>query len=213
MSDHPNVPDVIDRRSALKKAVVAGGIVWSAPLITSQVANAAGFCTPKCAPTSNTLTGTTALYCTSTGDKWAVITFRANGTCPCGGSPVVCIDPPSTWAKGGAQAFASSVCPGDPRLTLPIAPNQIVVSKDNTNGALGNGTYTSQAVRVAIGCRDRDGDYLWSVCSYSVSFAFQPANGPCSQGTNVGGATATPIDGSCTTACTTGPGCPIAYTC
>ena len=40
-----------DRREALKKAAVAGGIVWAAPMIMSSPARAqATPCTPKCAP-------------------------------------------------------------------------------------------------------------------------------------------------------------------
>ena len=43
-----------DRREALKKAAVAGGIVWAAPMIMSSPARAqATPCTPKCAPTDS----------------------------------------------------------------------------------------------------------------------------------------------------------------
>jgi hypothetical protein len=40
-----------DRREALKKAAVAGGIVWVAPMIVSSRVSAQAVCTAKCAPT------------------------------------------------------------------------------------------------------------------------------------------------------------------
>lgn len=143
------------------------------------------------------------MFCTDTGEKWAQVTLNPSGTCPCAssGAPTVCIQAPAVWAKGGATEFAETAC---------ISGGTILVRKQG-NGALGNGTYTGTAT-IGIGCRDRNGDFAWSVCSYTIVFTFAPANGPCSATTNVGTAVFTLVAGSCTTACTLTSNCPFTPT-
>lgn len=204
----------IDRRAALKKAAVAGGIIWSAPLIASSVVDAQAItCTPKCAPTQAAgLNASVGLYCTSSGDKWAQLTLLPNsgtgvGTCPCSGASTMkfCVEPPSFWDKGNSQNFAITVCSNG---------GVLVITKPNQGGALGKGDYTTSApAKVAVGCPDRTGHISWQVCSYDINFSYDPGDGPCSQTANVGSGGAKLVADSCYTYCT-GPGveCPFTTT-
>src|SRR5262245_1311588 len=96
MSDTIERPG-FDRREALKKAAVAGGIAWATPMIISSVAHAqAPPCTPKCAPNGSQFTFT------ATGMKLpcqpgippgqqavrvqVTVTATARSTCPCTGA-------------------------------------------------------------------------------------------------------------------------------
>lgn len=203
--------DGMDRRDVIKKAAVAGAIVWAAPVVTSQVASAqAPTCTPKCKSVTAVLKAQVSLYCERSGGKWAqlVLSSTAETACPCGGEPVFCVEPPRLWDKGNSRGYAESVC-------NVLDGGRILIRKSG-GGALGDGTYKSGStpVKVAVGCRDRSGRITWQVCDYSIEFTFHPGNGSCSKPDNVGEATVSRTETACEIVCTAGNvSCPFTKTC
>jgi hypothetical protein len=177
----------IDRRSALKKAAIAGTVAWTAPMILSETAHAVdlvGACTAKCAPNPTiNVSPSTALICNTNGAKWAQLTFSVAGiVCPCA-------------AGGAGSSFLGanvSPQPAEVKSVLYNAQTNVgaVVIGGSGQGALGNGTYQA-AINFCVQCNDRSNppDVISRRCTTLVQFTFQPANGPCSQAANVGTAT------------------------
>ena len=92
-----------DRREALKKAAIAGGIVWAAPVIASSKASAQEACTLACAPTASsadiTIFGTKGpcIAGAPAGQQRRIFTINdvtvdSGAVCPCGGTATV------TWS-------------------------------------------------------------------------------------------------------------------
>jgi hypothetical protein len=177
----------IDRRSALKKAAIAGTVAWTAPAILSETAHAVdlvGACTAKCAPNPTiSVSPTTGLVCNTNGAKWAQLTFSVSGiVCPCG-------------AGGAASSFLGANVTPNPAEVKSIQYNAqtnigTVIIGGSGQGALGNGTYQA-AINFCVQCNDRSNppDIISRRCTTVVQFTFQPADGPCSQAANVGAAT------------------------
>lgn len=192
-----------DRRSLLKKAAVAGSIVWIAPTIMASPANAA--CgTPKCAPVGTVqLTVTARDACNGesvagvpTGNKIAIFTVGVTQTvnCPCdAGLPIVVIGtPPTSWAK----LVACGLYDAEYAKGVKVSDNQFALYK---SGALGNGFYVPNGnFCVSVGCKDRTGNTTYRKCTYTICLDYSPA-GSCSMIGNVT-VTATPF-GPCTTSC------------
>jgi hypothetical protein len=177
-----------DRRSALKKAAVAGAVAWTAPMVLSSRASAAGdgFCTPKCDPETTPVLLAGCAYCLDSNSKVPKLTLGVDGEGDCG-------------ACGGTATFGFSIAspflfqkdekgPSNyiGQLLVP-GGNELIVSQANES-TLGNGLYTSTsgALVVTSTCTDRNGDVVVLACSYGISFFYQPANGSCNQGNQVG---------------------------
>ena len=128
----------IDRREALKKAAVAGGIVWSAPLITtSPVAAQTAVCTLKCAPEPGNPDLSVFTYCDTPGAKWAEIRITKDlVTCPCGGDGTLVGDPVFTPFSGNPtpQVFDFG----------STATYYFIIIKGPGAGALGQGLIASR---------------------------------------------------------------------
>lgn len=84
----------VDRRQAVKRAAVAGAVVWSAPVVLSSRAQAMdGTCTPKCFPVAGQatlprITGT----CEPRPRRGTIVLSNVNPapvSCPCGGDAVL----------------------------------------------------------------------------------------------------------------------------
>lgn len=177
----------IDRRSALKKAAIAGTVAWTAPVILSETAHAVdliGACTAKCAPNPTfTLQPTTGLICNSNGAKWAGLTFSVPlPVCPCGAG------------GGSATVLGASVTPQPAEVKSVQFDQQtntgLITIGGQGQGALGNGSYQA-AINFCVQCNDRSNppDVISRRCTTVVNFTFQPADGPCSTQANVGAAT------------------------
>jgi hypothetical protein len=138
----------IDRRSAIKKAAVAGALVWATPVILSGTAYAGVF-TPKCVPPTPT-SGTTAStpQCNDDVDLSGDITITLATTCPCGGTYQVCAK------KTGASSSAGT-------FTVPFH-----VTKTGSGGTWVDQAGT-QSGKVAVSCADGSGDRQWSIYNYS----------------------------------------------
>lgn len=94
MDDHIGVAQ-LGRRNALTKGVIAGAVVWSAPVVPSTTASAQdGSCTPKCRPQgAPLLTVATSVVCDD-GFPQVVVNGTISVdlspvTCGCGGEPVL----------------------------------------------------------------------------------------------------------------------------
>jgi hypothetical protein len=195
----------LDRRSMLRKAAVAGAVVWTVPTILADPAHAA--CgTPKCAPTSFTIPiingrdacNNEAIPNVPTGNKVALffLSLPASVTCPCGGTAQIKIgDPPANWAKlnfcgSFDTTYANAVKVNDTTFAL---------YKD---GALGNGFYVPQgSFCVSVGCTDTHGQLTWRRCTYSVCLSYSPA-GSCASLSVV---TVSSSNTNCVTSCTACP--------
>jgi hypothetical protein len=177
----------IDRRSALKKAAIAGTVAWTAPVILSETAHAVdliGACTAKCAPNPTfNLQPNTGLVCNSNGAKWAALVFSVpTAVCPCG-------------AGGGASSVVSTNVQPQPAEVKSVQFDQqtnvgTIIIGGSGQGALGNGSYQA-AITFCVQCNDRSNppDVISRQCTSLINFTFQPATGPCSQAANVGPAT------------------------
>jgi hypothetical protein len=174
-----------DRRSAIKKAAVAGALVWTAPVVLSSKAAAIDFipgttCTLKCLPNPNvSINANTQLYCTGAGRKWAQINFTVNQTvCPCGGG-------------GSSVAYGGLVSPNPADIKEisydPGTNTGFVRVGGMGSGALGDGNYALR-ILYCVQCFDRDGDTLSRLCQVDVAFTFHPGDGNCSLPGNVGDA-------------------------
>jgi hypothetical protein len=174
----------LDRRSALKKAAVAGAVAWTAPTILSSEAHAVeliGACTAKCAPNPTiAVGGTSFLFCNTNGAKWVRLTFSVSGiVCPC--------------EVGGAAAsfLGGDVSPNPAEVksvTYDAGTNTgSIIIGGSGNGALGNGSYEA-ALNFCVQCNDRSNppDVISRRCTTLIDFTFQPADGPCSDAANVG---------------------------
>jgi hypothetical protein len=138
-----------DRREALKKAAVAGGIVWAVPVIMSSPARAqAPPCTPKCAPdtTAFSFAGTTVrkLGCTDpnapNGQEQYIIeasvVVTATATCPCSG-------------------------------TAPTFSGTFVFQFTSPNP--GRTAFTGTGGQITVTCTDIDGSVISRTCQFSVA--------------------------------------------
>lgn len=109
-----------DRRALLRKGVAAGAIVWSAPLITSAVADAAdGTCTPKCLPNLTGIGGPNtngSLQFFPSRCRYNIVLTPAV-TCPCGGTPT---NPTWTWST---SPTGSNPTPGQTPILTFVSTN------------------------------------------------------------------------------------------
>ena len=166
-----------DRREALKKAAVAGGIVWAAPMIMSSPARAqATPCTPKCAPdtTAFSFAGTTVtkLGCVDpnapAGQEQYIVqasmVVTATTTCPCTGT---------TPTFSGTLVF---------QFTSPNPGRQAFIG---TGGQL------------IVTCTDIDGSVITRTCQFSVSVVI---TGNCQPQTGIKRFVSAALTG-CTTTC------------
>ena len=179
----------LDRRSALKKAAIAGAIVWTVPTIVSSPALAAGtVCTPKCAPTTFVVSTPSVVgYCPSSGNKAAKVSLRVNaggGTCPCmfnGATvtPASCLTIPKVWRKDGTgQSVIVGTATPEPDYTVAF-----YVGKDS--GSLGQGIWTNDdALTYWVTCKDKNGDLISTGCDYRLQFYFDPS-GQCGAPSNI----------------------------
>ena len=89
MSEHESTGSTFDRRSALKKAAVAGAVAWTAPVVLSSGASAMdGTCTPKCLPAVGSSLTWAGTGCQ--GNSVLTLQYRySTPTCPCGGDAVL----------------------------------------------------------------------------------------------------------------------------
>ena len=177
-----------DRRSLIKKAAVAGTLVWAAPVVLSSKAAAVDFipgtnCTLKCLPNPNiSIDANTMLYCPGPGRKWAQINFTVNeAVCPCGGG-------------GSSVAYGGSVSPNPADIKQisydPGTNTGFIRVGGMGTGSLGDGTY-NLTILYCVQCQDRDGDTLSRLCSVQITFEFHPGDGNCSIPGNVGPAVLT----------------------
>ncbi|CCH72302.1 exported hypothetical protein [Nostocoides australiense Ben110] len=181
-----------------RRATLATGsaavVAWSTPLVVSTEANAAITCTPKCAPASpRTPLFTLVRYCPTNGQKWLYIYGQVpqGATCPCI-APGTGGNTPSVVVQAGPffDTNNSGVCTGGAALIVQNFPNGTTEPSSGTalpggfllrksgGGAVGSGCIYG-CVRVAIGCKDRTGDVIYSYCDMKVNFTSTPANGSC----------------------------------
>lgn len=209
MSDHElsgvaDAADRMNRRSALKKAAAAGAVVWTAPLLLSEPALAAGTtCTPKCKPGGFTaLQGTVDGFCPSPGNKAARVSLRVAGTgatCPCltngvAIAPTTCIKLTDIWRKDGTGQDVTVAT------TTPAAGYTQGFYVAKPGGSLGQGLWVSDdQFKFAVTCQDRDGNKISTVCRYVIGFNFDPA-GNCGTPSNLSLSPA-----GCVTACFDNP--------
>lgn len=184
----------IDRRSALKKAAVAGAVAWTAPMVlSSKVSAGDGFCTPKCDPeTAPALLGGCA-YCYDSNSKIPKLTLGVAGAGDCGAcggtaTTTFSLSSPFLFQKDGTGPahYIGSL--------TGAANNELLVAQANFS-TLGNGVYTSTSggLITTSTCTDRNGDKVVLTCTYGLSFFYQPANGAC------GGAQAPAVVPGCST--------------
>lgn len=149
----------------LRKAAVAGGIAWTAPVVASSRAGAASACTPKCQPSAPTVTATPVKRpCAITpptvppSDQFVVIdvTVSATATCGCSGAAVV-----------------------------SVSPSSFVATKPTVGGGIFEADYP---ITVTLHCVDRDGDTIRTICPGTVHLFHQ---GNCNNTTAGPSATAT----------------------
>jgi hypothetical protein len=164
----------LDRRSALKKAAVAGAVAWTAPTILSHTAHAAPGegCTPKCLPAGTPQFVTNPID-TCGGTYVVRFPLQLTGgsvTCPCGGAPIARVLTATTLGA----------------LSTTIAGNVVVVSFTRR----ARGAFRTN-ISVEATCVDRSGDACESgVCTGAITYTIigNPGN-DCAQtnvvGTNV----------------------------
>jgi hypothetical protein len=173
-------PGGIDRRSALKKAAVAGAVAWTAPMVlSSRVSAGDGFCTPKCDPDTAPTVLSGCAYCLDGNSKVPKLTLGVEGVgaCgACGGTSVTrfSLNTPFAFQKNGSgnsDFFGTLSGAGG---------NELIVAQFN-NSTLGNGLYTSTSggLVTTSTCTDRNGDEVVLTCTYGITFFYQPANGAC----------------------------------
>jgi hypothetical protein len=138
-----------DRREALKKAAVAGGIVWAAPMIMSSPAQAQQPpCTPKCAPET-------------TAFSFAGTTVRKLG----------CVDPnaPAGQEQYIVQASmvvtATTTCPCTQ--TAPGFTGDFVF--EFTSPAPGRQAFAGTGGEITVTCTDIDGSVIARTCQFTVA--------------------------------------------
>jgi hypothetical protein len=147
-----------NRRSALKKAAVAGAVVWTAPVLLSDSAQAVqllpGGCTAKCAPIVDAVdlvvTGSKGA-CDDTAPGQVIREFNitsvtlgaASGSCPCGGAEAVVTFTPET------------------------------ITYIDPLGNQGNRTDVNVgSVSVTFGCTDRVGNTIETTCEAQILASF-----------------------------------------
>lgn len=165
MDDHcaPGVPTKVDsapgmdRRSALRKAAVAGAVAWSAPMISSTVQAAGGndICTPKCAGTP--FVCFRYLESSSPGpcDTWEMFSMDlfSVANCGCGGSTAGgCLILPGSWSFDNGSTAAIET---DGGFTVTGLPTNIVLTSTNT-------------LEARMFCVDRKGDRVWTYSTYNL---------------------------------------------
>jgi len=92
----------MDRRDALRKAAVAGTIVWTAPVVLDRSVGAQTACTPKCGPPDAQqpqVTITLARACDDAAQErvWTLVEVELGSVinCPCGGTTALqLVSPP-----------------------------------------------------------------------------------------------------------------------
>lgn len=177
----PTIPrETTDRRSMLKKAAVAGSIVWAAPVIHSTSASAM-YCTPKCRPDRVPPNVIGCNYCAPKGSQFVknaglILSPGGSGTCPCDSQ-----NPTITVAITAGLTF-DKVGTGASGFSSFVSGNVLVV--EGTGASLGQGTYKSASAGVIITttCIDRDGDTVGLRCFYGLQFRYQPSGGSCTTG-------------------------------
>jgi hypothetical protein len=129
MAETPNetsgaLTDPMDRRSALKKAAAAGAIVWTAPMILSSKAVAAGGGTANCRPE---ITVSCIEYDCQQGGKFMPGIKVEASPCPCG---TTATPPPTVCVKYMGHTFIgdASVAYGSPTTCGPQSPPDIILS-------------------------------------------------------------------------------------
>lgn len=150
---------VTGRRDLLRRAVTAGAVGWTAPVILTSAVAHAGVFSPKCAPGT---VGASASFVRTACDRTSAtlqITITFSGLCPCGGGAFWCTrkNSPTPAVTGTTSSLAFSV----------------------TLAAGGTITITG---KVALGCIDRDNDRQYAV--YDWSMTASDNNQPCNQTTN-----------------------------
>lgn len=169
MSEASHSKSGIDRRSALKKAAVAGAVAWSAPTVLSSRVQAVDFvpgttCTAKCSPTGEVGIVGTAVGCGCgpgapggqpvTGRITGGPTVVSTLTCSCGGTAKALLCTPSS-----GDCFEVREKPGN--INLP-----------------GDSVFP---VSVYVSCVDRSGDTVWKFYRTVAGASIKP--GSC-QGTD-----------------------------
>lgn len=148
-----------NRRSALKKAAVAGAVVWTAPVLLSESAQAVQFldggCTAKCGPSATvSVTGsaTTRGCVTGTPGQEGVTALINAGTSAGGGS---------CGCDATAVVVVTSPAAGDPFEVRP-KPN--------------NANQGEFDVTATISCEDRDGNTITKTCSAVATAEVKPGS-------------------------------------
>ncbi len=150
-----------DRREALKKAAVAGGIVWAAPMIASSRVSAQAGCTLKCAPA---FTGPLDIVVQGAKGPCDEITNPGQTIRVFTVTSVTVRDPATTCGCGGSA-------------TASMSPTTFTLIDSLPNQGLRNviiGTTT-----LTVTCLDRSGRPISTTCTANVRARF---SGSCAGG-------------------------------
>lgn len=213
--EHTAKPESPTRRATIATGSAAV-LAWSAPLVVSSEAHAAGYCTPKCYPAqtwTSTITYTLFRYClnpdgspTSGQGKNLFVYIDKDAAalakiCPCTSGTMTPTAPTSIAVYGTNFRIGNKdLTVTNKTVTVDGVPRQGFVL--STNGAIPAGTLTG-CVRVVVTCKDRDGDTLYSWCDITVAFTSDPGGGAC--GTKQTTQTGTPVVVSCGKTCNVAP--------
>jgi len=146
-----------DRRDALKKAAVAGGIVWATPMLTSHSATAANVCTLKCAAKGPSVTFNVQ------GRKLSCVETPGAGGAPGKVTRVFRVD--SVTVQNASTAFP---CGGNATATISQTTFTFIDPVSNQ----GVRFVTIGTATVTITCLDRQGRPVRTTCTVDVQARF-----------------------------------------
>lgn len=153
-------PTGIDRRSALKKAAAAGAVVWTAPVLLSDSAQAVdilpGGCTAKCGPSGSVFVS---------GSATAQPCLPAPP--PPGQQEVFGVIDDATAGAGSCGCDSEALV----TVTTPAAGTSFLVRPKP--GSDQNGEFDIVAT---VSCVDRAGNTISSTCSATATAFIQPGN-------------------------------------
>jgi len=160
-------PTGIDRRSALKKAAVAGTVIWAAPtLLSSRVLADDSLCTPKCYPIARRNGRVSIGACHLRRDgAFASMGLENLVDCPCADEPTLSSMSFGPWNIADSPASVDNV-------DLEHVGNGILaVNIDILVSSPGDvaGEYSS-TLTLTVSCSDRQGNVIAQTCEYDFTF-------------------------------------------